>query len=602
MPNLKVCLRNELELADPFIIASSHLTASKDAFEKLSVVCPSAVTLKTISKKHGGAKYDDHKGKRILRPITNWNGNYIGLYTDGPKNTELFGLSIAHDMIKEAKRILPSSKIGISILQNEDYEDIKKSIGDGYDYVELNLKYSLRLNEDRKKEIVRVIEEINTDCEEFCKVFHDNPKFIKFSREMEAFINELTCSLFFDMIEKYNTVIIVANSKKCVAPPSYSSFVNPNPLQNGVVVGDYLFLDTYNFINRINQIYADKNKLDCFEVSASGGISSIGEIIDCIGLGVNTFQICSLITQRGIFSIEMLRRQISACLEYFECKNFNEFRDLIILNPGKKKDLYKIFSDKPKITENINKCAPELMNKTLLAESDKSDLLIHDYHESENQVTIGLAGTNGTVLSYALTFCLANSVTNYITKLTSSKEAVNGEYDSIIISDAYKDDFNIKHPEWVSSKLGNACYSLMSVASRLKDINRVFLFKSLSSEKMKIEVQKLGNFDFIYIEPSELAPLLISWENDMGILAKKPITELYSILMPDYLSKKWRSLHDFSSPIWLIAKKENIENISADIKRLILNIRSKPDVMVKNLLNHGFDKYLTDFLHGDVST
>jgi dihydroorotate dehydrogenase len=70
-------------------------------------------------------------------------------------------------------------------------------------------------------------------------------------------------------------------------------------LLNGAVVGDHLFLDTYNFIGKLNKIYADKKKTGCLEVSASGGISSIGEIIDCVDLGVNTFQICSLIHQRG---------------------------------------------------------------------------------------------------------------------------------------------------------------------------------------------------------------------------------------------------------------------------------------------------------------
>jgi CRISPR/Cas system-associated endonuclease/helicase Cas3 len=94
-------------------------------------------------------------------------------------------------MIKEARRILPSTKVGISILQNEDYEDIKKSIGGGYDYVELNLKYSLRLSKDGKKDIARIIEEINTDCEKFLRCFYENPKFIKFSREMDTFLNRV---------------------------------------------------------------------------------------------------------------------------------------------------------------------------------------------------------------------------------------------------------------------------------------------------------------------------------------------------------------------------------------------------------------------------
>lgn len=595
---MKVRLNNGLELIDPFIIASSHLTATKQAFKNLSVISPSAITIKTISKKYGGESHDK-KEDRTLKAVKNWNGNYIGLYADGPKKTELLGPGLAHDMINDAKEILPRSKIGISILQDEEYEDIKASLAKGckYDYVELNLKYSLRLDEDGKKDIARIIDEINNDCENFCKVFHEYPKFIKFSREMEVFLNELACSSFFKTIEDHKVVVIIANSKKCIAPPSYSLFQHPNPLIKGVIVGDYLFLDTYNFIDSLNNIIKGvKNGL----VSAGGGISSIGEIIDCIVLGVNSFQICSLIHQRGMFSIEMLRRQLSACFEYFGCKNLTEFRELITSNPIRIKELNNIFTHKQKIMKAVNGQAEKLIDAFLM-ESKDSDLLKHDYPESGNQETISLAGTNGTVLSYALTFCLANGISNYNTKLVSSKEINEGEYNSVIISDAYKDDFFKAHPDWVGSKIGNACYSLMSVAEDLNDIRRVFLFKSLSSDKMKIEIQKTGKYEYTYIEPLALAPLLISWEDDMGILAKKPLTDLYSILMPDNLSKKWHSLYDCSSPIWLIAKKEFNEKVCADIKKLIISIRSKPDVVMKNLLNHGFDKYLANFLYRDAS-
>jgi hypothetical protein len=461
----------------------------------------------------------------------------------------------------------------------------------------LNLKYSLRLDEEGRRNIARIIEEINTDCGNFCKVFQEYPKFIKFSREMEVLLDELAGSPFFDTIEKHNVVVIVANSKKCIAPPSYSSFQHPNQLHNGVIVGDYLFLDTYNFIESLNKIFnGEKNGW----ISASGGISSIGEIIDCIDLGVNSFQICSLIHRRGIFSIEMLRRQLSACFECFNCNNFTDFKEIITSNPVRTKELNEIFTDKPTIMKAVNSHTEKLIN-TLLMESKDSDLLKHDYSENKNQDAINLAGTYGTILSYALTFCLVNGINNYSTKLVSSKEICDGEYNSVIISDAYKDDFCKARPDWVSSKIGNACYSLMSVAEDLKDIKRIFLFKSLSSDKMKIEIQKKGKYEYTYIKPLQLAPLLISWKDDMGILAKKPLTDLYPILMPDYLSKKWHSLQDCDSPIWLIAKKEINEAVSADIKNLIINIRNRPEVIIKNLLNHGFDKFLANYLYRDAS-
>ena len=43
-------------------------------------------------------------------------------------------------------------------------------------------------------------------------------------------------------------------------PPSYTKFKNIDSLHDGVIVGDYLFIETYNMIERILEI--DKGE-DC---------------------------------------------------------------------------------------------------------------------------------------------------------------------------------------------------------------------------------------------------------------------------------------------------------------------------------------------------
>lgn len=334
--HLKIKLTNGLELDDPFIIASSHLTDSVNAFEFLSKAKPAAVTTKTISIKYGGNK-NSAKKSRTLKRLSSWRDNYVGLYADGPKEKELWGLEISNELLKDAKNILPDAKLGISVLQGEDYLSIKNGLDVKYDYVELNLKYSLRLSEEKKLKLSKVMKELKKDILSFCTVFDEYPKLIKLSREAFYFLKEIFTSSINEILLEHKVAVIIANSKKLDGPPSYTRFVNASKLENGVIVGDYLFLETYNMIKDFSGMYKE------IEIVGNGGIMSIGEVLDCLSLGVTTFQICTLIHRDGKAALDNLRGQLNYCMQELKVQNLQELS--IYLQTNQENKISKILND-----------------------------------------------------------------------------------------------------------------------------------------------------------------------------------------------------------------------------------------------------------------
>src|SRR6266853_3057939 len=167
-----------LRLSDPFMIASSHWTSSEAAFRQLAPIRPSAITLKTMS----GAKGAAGEGSRDKQILVDSYGKPFAGYTDGPKTAELWDAATTYRMTQAAKRMLPGTVIGLSILSGENYEQVARQLEPReYGYVELNWKYSFRgLDMARPDaEIGRIQEDLSS----FLKAFLGRPLLIKVSRE-----------------------------------------------------------------------------------------------------------------------------------------------------------------------------------------------------------------------------------------------------------------------------------------------------------------------------------------------------------------------------------------------------------------------------------
>lgn len=589
--SLEITFKNGLTLKDPFIIASSHLTDSVKAFEFLKPINPSAITTKTISKRYGGDKFTP-KPRRTLKHIKSWNENNIGLYVDGPKETELWGIGLAYDLLKEAKAILPETKIGLSILQGENYGEIKESLTGLYDFVELNLKYSLRLTEDHKKNLGKIISEIKSDITNFCETFEDCPKFIKVSREAYSFFTELFISDTLTIIQKYNTAVIIANSKKMDCPPSYGRFIKPENLKNGVIAGDYLFPETFNIIKEFKKLNQD------IEIVANGGIMSIGEILDCMTFGIKSFQICTLLDRKGIYVIEMLRRQLKSCINNYNYKNLDEFSEFVQNNVGELEKVNDFFISKKKLKEKINSEGVTFIIESFLEEIDESFFSTTPSEVIDYNRNIMFIGSKGSTLSYALSFFLS-SYGNYRVSLDTSKSIISSNnYNATIISNAYVKEFKKHKPDFLLQRIGNVKYGLMGVTNDVKSIKKVFLFESAGSEEAKIVIQKKHKFQFEYLKPEELAPLLTGWDENLAILAKYPLTCFYKFLLPLNLQKNWQEILSIRTPVWIcIENNPELSNkVISDLQKLIRSLSKNIDNTAINLLTFGFNDYMSDLL------
>src|SRR5713101_5723904 len=72
--NTSVVVLPNLELNDPFMVASSHLTANENCFKQLAPYSPSALTLKTTSQRSGGGG-DSTFGPRTKVNLQDSRGN-----------------------------------------------------------------------------------------------------------------------------------------------------------------------------------------------------------------------------------------------------------------------------------------------------------------------------------------------------------------------------------------------------------------------------------------------------------------------------------------------------------------------------------------------
>jgi hypothetical protein len=107
-----------------------------------------------------------------------------------------------------------------------------------------------------------------------------------------------------DVIHNHEAGIIVANSLRSRVPPSRTD--GQNELSGGVIVGEHLFLETYDTIRRFRETFTSLPP-----TIASGGLVDIGGVVDCLTAGADAVQICSILdVHRGVHALTMIRRQL----------------------------------------------------------------------------------------------------------------------------------------------------------------------------------------------------------------------------------------------------------------------------------------------------
>jgi len=143
--DLTTKLRNGLTLREPFWVASSHLT-QPSMLKIWREIAPAALTLKTATRIDRSEPGKTPGGKRpTIDVLPRYGRSY---YSDGLKSDELHTYEECQNQLSEAKALLPDTKIGVSVLATieENFEELS-SVTKSADFVELNLKYSMRISD-----------------------------------------------------------------------------------------------------------------------------------------------------------------------------------------------------------------------------------------------------------------------------------------------------------------------------------------------------------------------------------------------------------------------------------------------------------------------
>ncbi|MGO9591572.1 MAG: hypothetical protein ACLP3K_16205 [Candidatus Acidiferrales bacterium] len=250
--DLDITPSNGLRLSDPFWVASSHFSVPA-MFKVWAKINPAALTLKTATRIDRNEPWKTTSIKEKTSEMLDRFGR--SFYSDEPKSTNFYAYEDAKEQIQEAKRTLPETKIGASVLatKNEDFREFRK-LTKAADFGELNLKYSMRSQPAGESYVASVQgkwEETFRWTQGFLNSFPDVPVFVKLPRELNWIPGTKECSDLLELLKTHGKAgLVVANSLKF----DVADFVHGGTelhLRNGVLTGDVFYDGTIKLIQSL---------------------------------------------------------------------------------------------------------------------------------------------------------------------------------------------------------------------------------------------------------------------------------------------------------------------------------------------------------------
>lgn len=284
-----------LALTNPFWIASSHYSENAAVVRSWREHNPAAITLKTCTRT------DRTETKRVVRVRTQpFLARYgRAFYSDGPKTKELKSYEETIQLLDEAKKVLPGTKVGVSVLatDQEDFQDLRNRC-EKADFWELNLKYSMR----SKTEGESFFESRKTKWRDtlvvvrrFLETFQALPVFIKTPRELEWLPLTQEAGEMLDFLKSHGDAgIIVANSRKA----NIGAFIygeEEQHLRDGVLCGDPLYDSTLTMIENLRAECSSRG----IPIVASGGMVDEQQALMALRSGATAVQLCTAFDYNG---------------------------------------------------------------------------------------------------------------------------------------------------------------------------------------------------------------------------------------------------------------------------------------------------------------
>lgn len=612
-----------LILRDLFMISPSHWTATEKSLANIAPFSPSALTLKTTSVLRGGSGNADI-GRRRKSTLEDSRGNRFATYTDGPATLELLDCAATYSLTCSAQRLLPSTKIGLSVLQGESYETIARILRpENYSYVELNLKYSLR--EVQLATLQDFLNDLKRDIELFLEAFGSLPVLIKLPREATALLSLADFQEVFSVISQAQGAVIIANSLKTVVPPSRSSLPTLSELKDGVIVGEHLFLNTYNAIRALT-----KNKQAGHTIPpivASGGVVDIGGVMDVLAAGASAVQLCTALDIWGPFVLPLLRDQLRTIGNEYD--SLTEFMQKLCqeatvwekaariareLRVNEKVSVERIFEDDESVLQHLkNALIEECKDQEKSLVPDEEVQVPEDlrFVVSKGNISTFLLG-NLVVEQCNLRPLHFDSAADFCSQLTEP----DFHWDFAILPDStlrylgkqkghvLDDCLPIKIADVAKSSI-----HLMGIHGlSLSDLRGVYHFRGNSARFALSRLLKECQPSTDDLIGPQLLPLLRCWDERKAILAKLPLASFYGGLCRNRVQKKWSTIWSVSEPLTFVASKsllngKNGPRIAESVLACLViqrqSVLQNPERAAKRLRNEGFLTYCRRMLLGN---
>lgn len=586
----------QLILRDPFMIASSHWTDNERSFQNLAPFRPSAITLKTISDKKGGGGVDSATirafGARDKVELRYPTVGHIGYYVDGPPAVELWDLPTFMTYVDKAAEILPDTKIGMSVLQGEDYIGISSSVQsliveERISFAELNWKYTFR---DRSiLEIGDVISRSTDDVISFIGAFEAVPKIIKVSGEIVGLLADPAFRPLIELLAKNDCALLIANSRRCAVPPSRQG--KPSVVRKrGVLTGRQLFFHTFDATYALSQ----KRQVDGWSLPtliATGGIEDVGCVIDAIAAGADAVQLCSVLDHKEPLSIGFLRQQLAelvgsnsdlAALKDLMRGNesvWGEFaRKAAGLETSRDDVRRSISGNHSKVIQMVGEA---LHHETLSDKATAQSKTASIEPGNSGAFVINRGSVGACLLGHqaARLYGFDCDVIDDANELRQKLSEREYRYSYAIVPEDIAESLmrveKIGHPANKPQLIGSIGYSAVEVVGlrSLADtkIRNLYHFNGIGSRRAlrRLMPQLNGRYERIFPLENpkrDLPPLLRFWDSRDAILAKAPLTAVYPLLISARTSKPvewtvhWRDI----TPLVLLASAGQCESVGGD--------------------------------------
>lgn len=617
MTNLQSQVLTSLSLDDPLMIASSHWTSTDTAFRQLASVRPAAITLKTTSQKTGGdGQPGKGKARKKLR-LRNPFGSAFAYYTDGPKDLEHWNLEATVRMTGAAREQLPGAAIGLSILAGEDYGLMKESLQtESYRYVELNWKYTFR---DTQVDPEKLFEDVRTDVEAFFDTFAPLPVLVKLSRESLQHLRTEGFQRVLALIEERGGGLIVANTLKARVPPSRVPQHDPAELNQGVIFGEHLFLDTYNALRDISEAGMPAPPL-----IASGGIIDIGSVVDAFAAGAEAVQLCSALDLRTVRVVETLREELSALVApYGSFANFvstlredaETQADLAVKARGFELDERRVIHGTLADRSRIDDLVARALAVECAAEGANVEPKEHGPLDKEYRFVV----TYGNVSAYFLANACAQRLRfspldmENMSAFRAALAQPEFEYDFAIIPEAslraiQRTGEKVLGPLY-PDECGQVAVSMMELVGdstlQPEQIAAIYHFGGSSALETVKSLEKEFASPMQELTIADCFPLFKFWKQEHAILAKPPLSRFYGLFVPTEIAKLWGVLWQRSEPLLLVASRRTLaDEAGKQAVQVVLEtmeaerraVLERTDEAVRTVVQSGFVRYCAKLL------